>query len=78
MKKYKANLRIEGSKVISYVTHVATIEGGKLIQLGYRQTRPRAGAILSRGGSLVRVTEQNGLESVSSWLISEAERSPSG
>jgi hypothetical protein len=35
MKKYKANLRIEGSKVISYVTHVATIEGGKLIQLGY-------------------------------------------
>ena len=33
--RYKQNLRIEGNKVISYYTHVATIEGGQLIQLGY-------------------------------------------
>jgi len=33
--KYKQNLRIEGNKVISYTTHVATIEANKLIQLGY-------------------------------------------
>jgi hypothetical protein len=26
MKKYKQNLRIDGSKVISYTTHVATID----------------------------------------------------
>jgi len=35
MEKYKQNLRIEGNKVISYTTHVATIEGDKLIQLGW-------------------------------------------
>lgn len=35
MEKYKQNLRVEGNKVISYTTHVATIEGDKLIQLGY-------------------------------------------
>ena len=35
MKRYKQNLRIEGNKVISYVTHVATIEGDTLKQLGY-------------------------------------------
>lgn len=35
MKKYKQNLRIEGNKVISYVTHVATIKGNELRQLGY-------------------------------------------
>ena len=33
--RYKQNLRIEGNKVISYVTHVATIEGDTLKQLGY-------------------------------------------
>ena len=27
MTRYKQNLRIEGNKVISYVTHVATIDG---------------------------------------------------
>ena len=35
MKKYKQNLRLEGNKVISYVTHVATIKGNELHQLGY-------------------------------------------
>ena len=35
MKKYNENLRIEDNKVISYTTHVATIENGKLIELGY-------------------------------------------
>lgn len=35
LSRYKQNLRIEGNKVISYVTHVATIEGGELHQLGY-------------------------------------------
>jgi hypothetical protein len=35
MKKYQQNLRVEGNKVISYTTHVATIEGQNLIQLGY-------------------------------------------
>jgi hypothetical protein len=35
MKKYKQNLKIEGDKVISYVTHVATINGSELHQLGY-------------------------------------------
>ncbi len=35
MNRYKQNLRIEGNKVISYVTHVATIEGDTLKQLGY-------------------------------------------
>jgi len=35
MKKYKQNLRVEGNKVYSYNTHVATINGGELHQLGY-------------------------------------------
>jgi len=35
LEKYKQNLRIEGNKVISYSTHVATIKNKKLIQLGY-------------------------------------------
>ena len=35
MKKYKQNLKIEGNKVLSYNTHVATIEGNNLNQLGY-------------------------------------------
>lgn len=35
MKKYKQNFKIEGNKVIIYVTHVATIKGKDLIQLGY-------------------------------------------
>tara|TARA_R110000851_G_scaffold185935_3_gene335208 strand:+ start:258 stop:446 length:189 start_codon:yes stop_codon:yes gene_type:complete len=34
-KKYKQNLRKEGNKIISYITHVATIEGDELMQLGY-------------------------------------------
>tara|TARA_R110002124_G_scaffold306_1_gene1222 strand:- start:2359 stop:2532 length:174 start_codon:yes stop_codon:yes gene_type:complete len=35
MKKYKQNLKVQGNKVWSYSTHVATIEGNDLIQLGY-------------------------------------------
>jgi hypothetical protein len=35
MKKYQQNLRVEDNKVISYTTHVATIDGDKLIQLGW-------------------------------------------
>lgn len=35
LSKYKQNLRIEGNKVWSYTTHVATIESGKLIELGW-------------------------------------------
>jgi hypothetical protein len=35
MNRYKENLRIEGNKVISYTTHVATIEDQNLIQLGW-------------------------------------------
>lgn len=33
--KYKTNLKVTGSKVFSYNTHVATIEGNDLIQWGY-------------------------------------------
>lgn len=33
--RYKQNLRIEGNRVISYITHVATIDNGKLIELGW-------------------------------------------
>lgn len=33
--KYKQNLRIEGNKVFSYSTHVATIRGGQLIVHGW-------------------------------------------
>lgn len=33
--KYKQNLRILGNKVYSYNTHVATIDGTSLKQLGY-------------------------------------------
>jgi hypothetical protein len=33
--KYKQNLTIHGNKVWSYTTHVATINGNKLEQLGY-------------------------------------------
>jgi hypothetical protein len=33
--KYKQNLSIQGNKVWSYTTHVATIRGGELHQLGY-------------------------------------------
>ena len=35
LERYKQNLRIEGNKVISYTTHVATIDGNKLRQLGW-------------------------------------------
>jgi len=35
LSKYKQNLKIEGNKVISYVTHVATIKGNELHQLGW-------------------------------------------
>ena len=37
LSKYKQNLKIEGNKVISYQTHVATISHaeGTLTQLGY-------------------------------------------
>ena len=35
LERYNQNLRIEGNKVISYITHVATIEGNELHQLGY-------------------------------------------
>jgi hypothetical protein len=35
MEKYKQNLRLEGNKVISYTTHVATIRGNELIELGW-------------------------------------------
>tara|TARA_R110001599_G_scaffold11116_6_gene53396 strand:+ start:564 stop:746 length:183 start_codon:yes stop_codon:yes gene_type:complete len=33
--KYKQNLTIKGNQVWSYTTHVATIAGDKLYQLGY-------------------------------------------
>jgi len=33
--RYKKNLKIKGNKVYSYNTHVATIQGGDLLQLGY-------------------------------------------
>ena len=33
--KYKQNLRQDGNKIISYTTHVATIEGDTLKQLGW-------------------------------------------
>tara|TARA_R110000796_G_scaffold1218_3_gene4829 strand:+ start:13422 stop:13607 length:186 start_codon:yes stop_codon:yes gene_type:complete len=33
--KYKTNLRILDCQVWSYSTHVATIDGNDLIQLGY-------------------------------------------
>ena len=33
--RYNQNLRIDGTRVISYTTHVATIENHNLIQLGY-------------------------------------------
>ena len=35
LKRYNKNLKVEGNKVFSYSAHVATIEGSKLIQLGY-------------------------------------------
>lgn len=35
LEKYTTNLRIEGFKVISYSTHVATIQGCNLVQLGW-------------------------------------------
>ncbi len=35
MGKYKQNLRVIGSNVFSYDTHVATIKGTELHQLGY-------------------------------------------
>jgi hypothetical protein len=35
MKKYNENLKIVDNKVISYTTHVATIEGSNLNVLGY-------------------------------------------
>ena len=33
--KYKQNLRVEGNKVYSYSTHVATIDGSKLLVHGH-------------------------------------------
>jgi len=35
MKRYKQNLRVESNKVYSYNTHVATINGVNLNQLGW-------------------------------------------
>ena len=35
MTRYQKNLKIEGEKVYSYNTHVATIKGNKLIVLGH-------------------------------------------
>ena len=35
MKKHQQNLRVDGNKVISYTTHVATIDGQNLLQLGW-------------------------------------------
>ena len=35
LSKSKQNLKIEGNRVISYITHVATIKGDELHQLGY-------------------------------------------
>ncbi len=32
---YQKNLRVKDNKVMSYDTHVATIEGNELIQIGY-------------------------------------------
>ena len=34
-KKYKQNLTLQGNQVRSYNTHVATIDGNNLLQLGY-------------------------------------------
>ena len=33
--KYKQNLRQDSERIISYTTHVATIDGDNLKQLGY-------------------------------------------
>jgi len=33
--RYKQNLRQDGNKIISYTTHVATIDGDTLNQLGW-------------------------------------------
>ena len=35
MTRYRENLRVYDNKVYSYDTHVATIEGSNLHQLGY-------------------------------------------
>ena len=35
LERYKQNLRIQGNQVWSYTTHVATIDGNKLHQLGW-------------------------------------------
>lgn len=35
MQKYKQNLEVIADKVYSYGTHVATIEGNKMIVLGW-------------------------------------------
>lgn len=35
MKKYKQNLKVVNNNVYSYTTHVATIQGNTLKQLGY-------------------------------------------
>jgi|TARA_R110000764_G_scaffold9729_3_gene30768 hypothetical protein len=35
MEKYKQNLRIDRDNVFSYNTHVATIKGTELHQIGY-------------------------------------------
>tara|TARA_R110000823_G_scaffold75507_3_gene172764 strand:+ start:3626 stop:3805 length:180 start_codon:yes stop_codon:yes gene_type:complete len=35
MDKYKQNLKLDGNKVYSYNTHVASIEGTQLIQFGW-------------------------------------------
>jgi len=35
LERYKQYLRIDGNRVISYTTHVATIEDGNLVQLGW-------------------------------------------
>lgn len=37
LNRYKQNLRILGNQVWSYTTHVATIDGNNLLQLGIGQ-----------------------------------------
>ena len=61
--KYKQNLRVEGNKVFSYNTHVATIVLNKLVKLGWwsQTTSKHINYVASLYGLEV-IKEQGGLQ----------------
>jgi len=69
--RYKENLKIEGDKVYSYGTHVATMEGGRLLVHGYwsQTTSKHINYVASEYGlTKVEAQKEDVKESGMDWL----------